>query len=250
LPATGRFHEPLESTPNPHTFFKVIVPIVPYVITNWVTTLLTTSESQPDCHGYRVAMFSVRYDLRLKKQSIMKLVNTTCVAQPEGGTRICEVNGLLALWINKIRAIEAVGWCVDVMTSIRMTSHGYVQYHSIIYAIQAVRSVYYAIPKINAIPAVHIGGLSAVGCPSLLIQHVKFEILRTVNIKVFWIATKCSLLSTEVSERPTSVFIASHQWRTEGGLGGSTPPPPKFRRPFQNRAKLNPIVTTVKNCWI
>ena len=72
-------------------------------------------------------------------------------------------------------------WCVDVMTSLRMTSHGYVQYHSIIYVIQAVRPVYYPIPKINAIPALHIGGLSIVGCPSLLIQHVKFEILTTAN---------------------------------------------------------------------
>ena len=36
-----------------------------------------------------------------------------------------------------------------------------------------------------------------------------------------------------------------------GGLGLQTPPPtgPKFRRPPQNRAKLNPIVKTVKNWW-
>jgi len=36
------------------------------------------------------------------------------------------------------------------------------------------------------------------------------------------------------------------QWRTEGGLGGLTPPP-EIPKALQNRAKLNPIVKTVKN---
>jgi len=40
----------------------------------------------------------------------------------------------------------------------------------------------------------------------------------------------------------------AQQWRTEAGLGGSNPPPqiPKAL----HRAKLNPIVKTVKHCWI
>ena len=38
-----------------------------------------------------------------------------------------------------------------------------------------------------------------------------------------------------------------NQWRTEGGLGCSTPPP-EIPKALQNRAKLNPIVKTVKNC--
>ena len=42
------------------------------------------------------------------------------------------------------------------------------------------------------------------------------------------------------------------QWRTEGGGRGLgvQPPPPEIPKAFQNRAKLNPIVKTVKNCWI
>ena len=35
----------------------------------------------------------------------------------------------------------------------------------------------------------------------------------------------------------------SLQWRTEGGV---EPPPPEIPKAFQNRAKLNPIVKTVK----
>ena len=35
------------------------------------------------------------------------------------------------------------------------------------------------------------------------------------------------------------------QWRTEGG---SNPPTPKIPKALRNRAKLNPIVKTVKNC--
>jgi len=37
------------------------------------------------------------------------------------------------------------------------------------------------------------------------------------------------------------------QWRTEGGLRCSTPPP-EVPKALQNRVKLNPIVKTVKNC--
>jgi len=29
-----------------------------------------------------------------------------------------------------------------------------------------------------------------------------------------------------------------------------TPPPPEIPKAIQNRAKLNPIVKTIKNCWI
>jgi len=35
-----------------------------------------------------------------------------------------------------------------------------------------------------------------------------------------------------------------------GGLGCSNPPPPEIPKALQNRVKLNPIVKTVKNCWI
>jgi len=38
------------------------------------------------------------------------------------------------------------------------------------------------------------------------------------------------------------------QWRTEGDFGGFKPPPPEIPKTPQNRAKLNPIVKTVKNC--
>ena len=36
------------------------------------------------------------------------------------------------------------------------------------------------------------------------------------------------------------------QWRTEGGVGVE-PPPPEIPKALENRAKLNPIVKTVKN---
>ena len=39
------------------------------------------------------------------------------------------------------------------------------------------------------------------------------------------------------------------QWRTEG-VGVQPPPPPEIPKALQNRAKLNPIVKTVKNWWI
>ena len=37
------------------------------------------------------------------------------------------------------------------------------------------------------------------------------------------------------------------QWCTEGGVWG-VQTPPKIPKALQNRAKLNPIVKTVKNC--
>ena len=39
-------------------------------------------------------------------------------------------------------------------------------------------------------------------------------------------------------------------YRGGGVLGGSNPPPPEIPKALQNRAKLNPIVKTVKNYWI
>ena len=44
-------------------------------------------------------------------------------------------------------------------------------------------------------------------------------------------------------------FKKSHgyQWRTEGGIWG-VQTPSEIPKNFQNRAKLNPIVKTVKNC--
>ena len=38
------------------------------------------------------------------------------------------------------------------------------------------------------------------------------------------------------------------QWRTEGVFGAFKPPPPRNSEGPPNRAKLNPIVKTVKNC--
>jgi len=35
---------------------------------------------------------------------------------------------------------------------------------------------------------------------------------------------------------------------TGGGVGGFKPPPPEIPKAHQKRAKLNPIVKTVKNC--
>jgi len=39
---------------------------------------------------------------------------------------------------------------------------------------------------------------------------------------------------------------ALDQWRTDGSLGGFNPPLPEIPKAPQNRAKLNPIVKTVK----
>ena len=41
----------------------------------------------------------------------------------------------------------------------------------------------------------------------------------------------------------------SIQWRTKGVFKPPLPPS-EIPKALQNRAKLNPIVKTVKNCWI
>jgi len=40
------------------------------------------------------------------------------------------------------------------------------------------------------------------------------------------------------------------QWRTEERGGEVQTPPLEIPKALQNRAKINPIVKTVKNCWI
>ena len=44
-------------------------------------------------------------------------------------------------------------------------------------------------------------------------------------------------------------LVTSGVWRV-GGFGVFKPPPTEIPKALQNRAKLNPTVKTVKNCWI
>jgi len=50
------------------------------------------------------------------------------------------------------------------------------------------------------------------------------------------------LISQECSTLDTT------QWHTKGGVWGVQTPPPQILKALQNRAKLNLIVKTVKNC--
>ena len=66
-----------------------------------------------------------------------------------------------------------------------------------------------------------------------------------------WCFETCELKYTKVQSRllfymPGKLFsyVKGRQWRTEGGWGFN--PPPKIPKALQNRAKLNPIVKTVK----
>ena len=42
----------------------------------------------------------------------------------------------------------------------------------------------------------------------------------------------------------------NHLEQRRTGGGSNTPPPPEIPKALQNRARLNPIVKPVKNCWI
>jgi len=44
------------------------------------------------------------------------------------------------------------------------------------------------------------------------------------------------------------VGLVPPRGRGGGGGGANPPPPPEIPKVLQNRAKLNPIVKTVKNC--
>ena len=49
-----------------------------------------------------------------------------------------------------------------------------------------------------------------------------------------------------VKSASANVSFYTNQWRTQGGFACSTPPPRNSDGPPKNRAKLNPIVKTVK----
>ena len=73
--------------------------------------------------------------------------------------------------------------------------------------------------------------------------------INTITVYITSLSVKSSLLhvSTLSCHRQT-VSVAYR-----GGDGGGcfkTPPPPEIPKVFQNRTKFNPIVKTVKNCWI
>ena len=58
----------------------------------------------------------------------------------------------------------------------------------------------------------------------------------------------CSVSDQTVGSKQIH-FLGARQWRTEGAPV-QTPPPRNSEGPPKNRAKLNLIVKTVKNCWI
>jgi len=60
------------------------------------------------------------------------------------------------------------------------------------------------------------------------------------------IAVAESYEMTSVANSKTEAVAYRGGW---GWFGGSNPPP-EIPKALQNRAKLNPIVKTVKNCWI
>ena len=56
------------------------------------------------------------------------------------------------------------------------------------------------------------------------------------------------VLSQNAHRTATYRYDDTRQWRTEGGVWGVQPHPPEIPKTLQNRVKLNPIVTSVKNC--
>ena len=56
-----------------------------------------------------------------------------------------------------------------------------------------------------------------------------------------------SIMNPQVPINLGTLQVGVIHWHTEGGLGVQTPPP-EIPKALQNRAKLNPIVKTVKNC--
>ena len=86
----------------------------------------------------------------------------------------------------------------------------------------------------------------AVECLYRWLQNESYHVLKLLYLGPF----NDGVSTTEVMQY-VGTFL---QWRTEGwgggSLGGFKPPPPEIPEALQNRAKLNPIVKTVKNCWI
>ena len=69
-------------------------------------------------------------------------------------------------------------------------------------------------------------------------------LLCTCTSFVWWLIT---CYATDLPYCDDSCYRHPRQWRTEEGFN---PLPPEIPKTLQNRAKLNPIVKTVKNCWI
>ena len=73
----------------------------------------------------------------------------------------------------------------------------------------------------------------------------------TVTYNGQHIGRRLSCTQTMDTTTTTARCCSEHkacQWRTEGGWGLNPPPPSEIPKALQNRAKLNPIVKTVKNC--
>ena len=64
------------------------------------------------------------------------------------------------------------------------------------------------------------------------------------DLQIITVTHKC-----KGETRNSGKSLPCNQWRTEGGGGlVGFKPPPEIPKALQNRAKLNPVVKTVKNC--
>jgi hypothetical protein len=70
--------------------------------------------------------------------------------------------------------------------------------------------------------------------PKYICDHISLSSFRDENVS-----------NKRCREKQNTHFILN-QWRTQGGFGCSNPPPRNSEGPPKNRAKLNPIVKTVK----
>ena len=75
---------------------------------------------------------------------------------------------------------------------------------------------------------------------------IRFVLSGNQNLVALFVGPDTTL--TELKNQMEHETGYSEQWRTDGGLVGSNTPPPEIPKALQNRAELNPIVKSDKNC--
>ena len=74
------------------------------------------------------------------------------------------------------------------------------------------------------------------------------EYRRCVTVLSVIQKTFCCIHNPFSSKEGITFFFPQNFAVLRGGVGVFNPPPPEILKALQNRAKLNPIVKTVKNC--
>jgi len=138
------------------------------------------------------------------------------------------------------------------ITSVRLGQHGYGQYVTRIVFFCAGYTVLWTFKALFSINCILTG--LCTNCRAAWWMDTTAVVFCCIELRCHhWVVVRLAGRNARKPERWKRLLLRITVTLISGvprGVWGVQPSPPEIPKALQNRAKLNPIVKTVKNCWI